>query len=51
MRRFTVYLVATRRIRLTASSVEAAEAVALTEAAERWPDCGWLVADTEEEEL
>jgi hypothetical protein len=49
MRAFTVYLVAARRVRVTAGSVAAAEAVALAEAALRWPDCNWLVSDTEED--
>ena len=49
MRRFTVYLVATHRVTVTAGSVEAAEAVALAEAQERWPGCGWTVSSTEED--
>jgi hypothetical protein len=49
--RYTVYLVATQRVTVTAGSVEAAEAVALAEAKARWPGCVWLVADTEEDGL
>ncbi len=49
MTRFTVYLVAHHRVTVTAGSVEAAEAVALAEAQERWPGFGWLVADIESE--
>ena len=44
-----MYLVGHHRVTVTAGSVEAAEAVALAEAEERWPGCGWLVADTEED--
>ena len=44
-----MYLVAAHTITVTATSVEAAEAVAMAEAAERWPGCGWLIADTEED--
>lgn len=44
-----MYLVATRRYHVQATSVEAAEAVALAETEERWPDLVWLVADTEED--
>lgn len=44
-----MYLVGHRRVTVTASSVEAAEAVALAETEERWPGLGWLVSDTEEE--
>jgi hypothetical protein len=44
-----VTLVATRRYHVTASSVEAAEAVALAETQARWPGLGWLVSDTEED--
>lgn len=49
MRRYRVTLVAVHRITVTASSVEAAEAVALAEAESSWPGCGWLVSDTEED--
>lgn len=49
MTRYTVHLVATRRDSVLAQSVEAAEAVALTEAYLRWPGLDWLVSDTEEE--
>jgi hypothetical protein len=49
MIRYTVHLVATRQETVTASSLEAAEAVALTAANLRWPGLSWLVSDTEEE--
>lgn len=49
MKRYTVYLVGHWQAKLEAASVEAAEAVALAEAEERWPGLGWLVSDTEED--
>lgn len=49
MKRYRVHLVATHRVTLHASSLEAAEAVALAETEERWPGLGWLVSDTEED--
>lgn len=49
MKRFHVYLAGHHHAVVRAASVEAAEAVALAEAEERWPGLGWLVSDTEEE--
>lgn len=46
---FTVTVVASHRMTVTALSAEAAEAVALTEAFLRWPGLSWLVSDTTEE--
>jgi hypothetical protein len=49
VKRYTVTLVARRQVRVRASSVAAAEAVALTETESVWPDLDWLISDTEEE--
>lgn len=44
-----MYLVGHRQVTITALSAEAAEAVALVEAEERWPGLGWLVSSIEED--
>lgn len=53
MKRYTVHLIAedgtAEAVQLRAASVEAAEAVALAEAEERWPGYGWLISHTEED--